>query len=265
MKRVVEGGEPFLFPGNDVGCLLIHGFTGTPNEVRSLGRHLANRGYTVLGVRLFGHATQEEDLFRVHYDDWIASVEDGFNMLRPNCRQLVAVGLSGGAVLALLLACHRQVEGVVAMSTPFSLPNDPRLPFARPLSYLWPRVAKPHRQPQETGDEGPLSYPNYPTRAIAEFDELLSEMRRSLPLVTAPTLLLQSERDASVGVAADAMERIFDSLGTRAKRKIWLDGDTHVITRDGTRDRVHREVTTFVEYIAAGSPAPDETPESGPR
>jgi len=25
---------PFLFEGNDIGCLLIHGFTNTPHEMR---------------------------------------------------------------------------------------------------------------------------------------------------------------------------------------------------------------------------------------
>ncbi|HBF40708.1 MAG TPA: carboxylesterase, partial [Anaerolineaceae bacterium] len=30
----MQGAEPFLFKGNDTGCLLIHGFTGTPFEMR---------------------------------------------------------------------------------------------------------------------------------------------------------------------------------------------------------------------------------------
>ena len=29
--------EPFYFPGNKTGCLLIHGFTGSPGEMRPLG------------------------------------------------------------------------------------------------------------------------------------------------------------------------------------------------------------------------------------
>ncbi|NTV37277.1 MAG: carboxylesterase, partial [Anaerolineaceae bacterium] len=49
--------EPFLLPGGKVGCLLIHGFTGTPKEMRWWGEDLAGRGYTVLAPRLAGHAT----------------------------------------------------------------------------------------------------------------------------------------------------------------------------------------------------------------
>lgn len=252
MKHLVEGAEPFLFTGNEIGCLLIHGFTGTPDSMRQLGRQLADRGYTVLGPRLYGHATREEDLYRVHYQDWIASVEDGFHLLRPRSQRLIAVGLSAGGVLALLLAAHFRLEGVVALSTPYRLPKDPRLALARPLSLLWPRVAKPHRDPNQKEHPPSLSYAHYPTWAIAEFNDMLSEMRRSLPLVTAPTLLLQSRRDASVGVAADAMEAIHHSLGSRDKRMIWLEGESHVITRDETRERVFKEITAFVAEVAAG-------------
>ena len=49
--------RPFFFAGGDVGCLLVHGFTGTPHEMRFLGERLAAQGYTVSGVCLAGHAT----------------------------------------------------------------------------------------------------------------------------------------------------------------------------------------------------------------
>ena len=44
MSMILEGGEPFFMPGNQIGCLLIHGFTGAPKEMRWLGDHLANEG-----------------------------------------------------------------------------------------------------------------------------------------------------------------------------------------------------------------------------
>ena len=52
---IIKTAEPFYFPGNSTGCLLIHGFTGTPKEMRPLGDFLADKGYSVLGIRLSGH------------------------------------------------------------------------------------------------------------------------------------------------------------------------------------------------------------------
>ena len=40
----MPGAEPFYFKGTAAGCLLLHGFTATPQELRGLGEHLAARG-----------------------------------------------------------------------------------------------------------------------------------------------------------------------------------------------------------------------------
>jgi len=44
-----------------------------------MGEYLAKRGYTVLGIRLFAHATQPDDMLRARWWDWLAAVEDGLN------------------------------------------------------------------------------------------------------------------------------------------------------------------------------------------
>ena len=54
---LVKNAEPFFYPGNETGCLLIHGFTGAPTEMQPLGKYLADCGYSVLGIRLAGHGT----------------------------------------------------------------------------------------------------------------------------------------------------------------------------------------------------------------
>ena len=74
--------EPFFIPGGKTGCLLLHGFTGTPKEMRMLGDSLAESGYTVLAPRHFGHAINPEAMGRARWQDWLASVEDGMNLLR---------------------------------------------------------------------------------------------------------------------------------------------------------------------------------------
>ena len=54
---ILQGAEPFFLPGSGKsGVLLIHGFTGTPAEMVLLGEYLQQQGYSVLAVRLCGHA-----------------------------------------------------------------------------------------------------------------------------------------------------------------------------------------------------------------
>ena len=54
--NIMQGAEPFFFEGNEVGCLVSHGFTGTTQSMRFLGEYLAGEGgLTVVGPRLEGH------------------------------------------------------------------------------------------------------------------------------------------------------------------------------------------------------------------
>jgi carboxylesterase len=127
MLQIIPTAEPFFFPApktssNSVGCLLVHGFTGTPKEMRGMGEYLARQGYSVLGIRLTGHATQPDDMRRSRCADWTVSVEDGYQLLRGVADNIYLVGLSMGGVLSLLMSTRLDVKGVVAMSTPYRLP-----------------------------------------------------------------------------------------------------------------------------------------------
>ena len=93
--------EPFFYPGGQTGCLLVHGFTGAPHEMHGLGKHLSGAGYSVLGVRLSGHGTDPKDMIRSRWRDWLASVEDGWNLLSGCTERIVVIGLSMGGVLSL--------------------------------------------------------------------------------------------------------------------------------------------------------------------
>ena len=94
-----------------------------------MGEYLNQQGLTCLGIRLNGHATDPEDMRRSRWTDWTASVEDGFHLLSGSVDRVFLVGLSMGGALSLLMSTKfaQHVAGVIAMSTPYSLPRDPRI------------------------------------------------------------------------------------------------------------------------------------------
>ncbi|MDP2995342.1 MAG: alpha/beta fold hydrolase, partial [Anaerolineales bacterium] len=162
MPQIIPTAEPFFFPGkganSKTGCLVTHGFTGAPKEMRWLGEYLNRQGYTVCSIRLNGHATKPEDMIRSRWQDWLLSVEDGYNLLRSCTDQVFLLGLSMGGVLSLTFASRfqagpenagRRVRGVVAMSTPYKLPDHPLLRFARPISWFIPTMPKGKGAPGE--------------------------------------------------------------------------------------------------------------------
>ncbi len=243
---IIPTAEPFFFPGNRTGCLLVHGFTGAPKEMRWMGEYLASKGYSVLGVRLAGHATQPDDMLRVRWRDWVTSVEDGYDLLKGATDQIFVMGLSMGGILSLLFAAQHPVSGVVAMSTPYALPDDPRLPFIKVLSWLQPKVHKgppDWRNPDAAKDH--VDYPYHPTRAIGELRDLLREMRLALPNVKVPVLLIHSRLDA--GVSPRNAEQILAHLGTQDKQLLWVENSGHVITREPDRQVVFKAAEDFIE------------------
>jgi carboxylesterase len=51
---IVTKAEPFYYPGNSTGCLLIHGFTGAPTEMRPLGGISSRSGLFCPGTKIGG-------------------------------------------------------------------------------------------------------------------------------------------------------------------------------------------------------------------
>jgi len=253
IPQLISGGEPFFFPGGACGCLLIHGFTGAPNEMRGLGEYLHGQGHTVLGVRLSGHATQPEDMIRARWWDWLASVEDGWHLLHGCTERVVVIGLSLGGVLALTFASEYPVAGVAALATPHHLPKDPRLPFIKPLSLIQPFLPKgPPDWRDPSANMGQVCYPVDPTRAYAEVRDLLTVMRQGLAKISAPGLFVYSKDDKTIQVDEHHAELIYAGLGSQQKEIVWLETSGHVITRDINRGLVFQAVAEFVEQISRG-------------
>src|SRR4029453_16615399 len=107
---VMPGAGTFYFEGSDDGCLLVHGFTGTPQNVRPLGDFLARRGLTVLAPRLAGHGTSVDEFEKTGPEDWISTVEGGLDQLKKTCSSVFVIGISMGGTLAMHLAATRGAD-----------------------------------------------------------------------------------------------------------------------------------------------------------
>jgi carboxylesterase len=258
MAEILPTAEPFFFPGGKTGCLLIHGFAGTPKEMRWMGEYLHQQGQTVLGIRLPGHATKPADMVRTRTADWLAAVEDGWHLLSGLVDEVFLVGLSMGGALALLMSTRLPVAGTIVMSTPYRLADDPRLKFTKALSVVMPYLPKPPRN-----DDDPsvgyfdkslwdyhVSYPVNPVRSIAELQTLLAEMRAALPQIKTPVLLIHSKDDGYV--VKDSLPSLYAAIGAADKTMLWIEGSGHVVTEEPPRGEVYQAANTFIQRVSAG-------------
>ncbi len=257
MPQIIATAEPFLFPGSRPGCLLIHGFTGAPKEMRWMGEYLASQGFSVLGVRLAGHATHPVDMVRARWTDWLASVEDGYHLLCGLADHIYLIGLSMGGALSLLMSTRLAVKGVVAISAIERIPADWRLRFVRPLSLFLRDVPKSQEPPgsgwfDEAAQKDHVSYPGNPLRSVLELERVIAEMRLALPQVRVPVLLIHSAQDRYV--PPDNMERIYSLLTSAPeKSRLVVQNSGHVATRDAARQQVFEAAAQFIRRVESGS------------
>ena len=247
---IVQNAEPFYFPGSTVGCLLIHGFTGAPTEMRPLGEYLADKGYSVLGIRLAGHGTDIADLNRMTWMDWSNSVLDGWNILQPLSERIFMIGLSTGGVLAFYHASFLPVDGVVSMSAFYAVEPDPRLRILPLYAKLVPYASKGESDWQDPNAvEDHFSYARYPTRALYQLTKLLEENRKVLPMVKVPSLLIHARKD--IGLPLHNLDRLYNAIGTpeNQKQKLVLENSGHVVTRDLDKELVFSEIHKFIQNI----------------
>lgn len=242
--------EPFFIPGGKNGCLLLHGFTGTPKEMRMLAETLGQENYTILAPRLAGHATHLDDMRHTTWRDWLASVEDGLNLLKGCTDQQVVMGLSMGGILALLAAARYDVSGVVAFSAPCALPADPRAAFLPYLTWLVPQVGKgkPDWRNLEAMQDH-VDYLAYPTRSVLQLKQLIQIMRDELSQVSVPALFVQSHADR--GITAESMDVLSAGVSSADKTQMWVENSGHVVIREPEREVIFTAVKKFVKRITS--------------
>ena len=242
--------------GRRLGCLLLHGFTGTPQEMRFLGECLHRDGHTVSGVRLAGHCTSVDDFARTTWTDWYGSARSGVEELQQDAAQVVVVGQSMGALLALKLAVeHPQaIAGLVLLAPALELSNPWVRRLGPALRLLLPLLKQTRRHlrrgerdvaDHQARSESP-SYRHVPLPALHQLLVLQDHVQSILSHVRQPALIMHSRQDHTCPPSNVALlERSLRG----PIRSVLLEDSFHVISIDVDRERVASEVTAFVAGV----------------
>jgi len=248
---VLPGAEPFAADGSEVGVLLSHGFTGSPQSLRPWAEHLAAAGLTVRLPRLPGHGTRWQDLNDTRWPDWYGELERAFDDLRGRCRQVFGMGLSMGGTLVIRLAEQRpaEVAGLVLVNP--SLGTERKdVKFALPLLHrVVPSLAgigSDIRKPGVTE----LAYERTPLRAMHSLSRLWPPVVADLGLVTAPVLLYRSRVDHVVEPMSGRLLR--DGASSTEVTEVILEDSYHVATHDHDAPAIFAGSLDFVRaHISA--------------
>src|SRR5256712_11956818 len=225
----------------DAAVLLLHGLTGTPQDMRSVADALADDGYTVSVPLLPGRGTCPADMDCLAWDDWMSCALAAYDDLAAGHREVIVGGLSAGATMALDLAPRRKPAALLLFATALAIRNR----FAYLTPYVW-RVVRSWPSPASDMvdlNAGAACYDPVPLRAVAELIAGISRVRGRLAEITCPALVAHAIDDRLVPVA------YAHDLAMRLGGPVWplfLEGTGHAITVDVRRDEVAAASVAFL-------------------
>ncbi|MEJ2870831.1 alpha/beta fold hydrolase [Actinomycetospora sp. OC33-EN08] len=229
---VMPGAEPFSADpeGAEIGVVLAHGFTGSPQSMRPWGEHLTAAGFAVRGPRLPGHGTHWRDMQATRWPDWYGEIARATDELLARYDTVLVFGLSMGGTLTLRIAEEygSAIAGICLVNPSVTtLRRDAA--FARYLARLWPwapGVANDVAKPGVTE----LGYDRVPLRAFVSLTELWTTVRADLARVTSPVLLYRSTDDHVVEPVNARL--VLDGVSATDVAEVVLHDSYHVATLD---------------------------------
>jgi carboxylesterase len=250
---VLPGAEPFGHdapgPGGEVGVLVSHGFTGSPQSMRPWAEHLAGEGFTVRLPRLPGHGTTWPELNRTRFEDWYAAVDAALTELTDRCPKVVLAGLSMGATLVTRLAEERggEVAGLMLVNPMYRL-EDWRLVALPLLKHVLPSTPAIGNDIRKEG-VNELAYSRTPLKALHSLIKACETVVHDLPQVTQPLLLLRSAEDHVVPASSSAL--LLSRVSSKDVTEVVLENSYHVATLDNDAPRIFELSTEFVRRVTS--------------
>lgn len=245
--------RPFSLPGRgEIGALLIHGFAGSPAELRPLAERLVEAGIGTEGVLLPGFGPDIDRLGDVRASAWLETARAGWRDLGHRYRHRILIGFSLGGTLALHVAADDPPDRLVLLAPLWRMlgpawPLGALLPAVRTfLPSVRPLARVDFRQPairdlvarasatidlDDAGVQAALrDRIHLPLAVIDDLWRFAIGARRVARRVDCPTLVVQGASDRLV--AAGDTRRLARAMRGRVELEI-VDGD-HLIVVPGS-------------------------------
>ncbi len=209
--------HPFSVGSGPPGSLLIHGFAGTPAEMRPLAEQLGGRQISATGMLLPGFGPEIAKLSQTNHTAWLDAARQAWHDIRAQNDQAILVGYSMGGAVAILLAAESPPDALVLIA-PFSGMNSWLFKSLAVLKYVVP-AWRPFRdadfddpavQAQLASMMPGLDIADPATRDFLRNEvslplSALDELRRigaaasaAAPEVVSPTVVIQGSADETV-------------------------------------------------------------------
>ncbi|WP_163102439.1 alpha/beta hydrolase [Peribacillus alkalitolerans] len=225
-----------------IGCLCIHGFTGSLYEVEPLAEYLRkNTNWEIIVPTLPGHE-EEGSLKGISYTEWMECAEEALQELIGYCEKVYVIGFSMGGMIACHLASKYPVEKLVLLSA------AAKYVHLRQLTLDIVDLVKEAVKGQHQQNELFLRYKNKikktPLSATIQFRTLVARVIPLMETISIPTLIAQGGLDGIV--PPKSADYIYQHLSSRDKKIIHVENAKHLICHCEEKLNLFQEIHSFL-------------------
>ena len=240
-------------------CLVVHGLTGTPQNMGPLIEGLEKAGYQVKAPLLNGHGEGLSKLAASKWQEWYALIVRSHDELKKNSKKVFFAGLSMGSLLGLKLAeeVGNDLDGLALLGVPWKLRPIFKyvvIPGIRytPLRWIIRSTAK-NFEKSVIDPEGRELYREHslarmPGPAVFEMMDLLRTVKKDIFIVTQPLLMIHGTKDHLAD--PKGMLEIKNSVASKKVEIAMMEHSAHVLTLDYDKKAAVKKVVSFFDSLA---------------
>src|SRR5262245_27762812 len=230
--------------------ILLHGFGGSPYDMRPLAERLAAHGYRAVVPALPAQTSASFAYGRgrmspTAYRDWLGDLLRDEATLTGMAPMLV--GFSMGGALAVIGAAQYPVSRLVLISPYFQLAVGGQWAAASPRWLRWLLPVVPKFAKGQISD--PEGYKAYQTgtylvtlRAFLQLTELAEIAKRKAAGLALPMLVMATRKDTVASF--EATRRLFE--GREQVEMVGCERGNHILAFDLDRERLMADVVAFL-------------------
>lgn len=247
MQRKPSLPRPFYVKKSRRGILLLHAYSGSPNDVRMLCRLLEKHRYTVSAPMLTGHGTMEPlDIVQASVQQWREDVQQALETLVQDCDEVAVFGLSMGGILAMdaLVGQSRPFLGGGVFCSPlFKNDNKVSENFLKYAQQVYRKAEIPDSQQQENL----IKIKEEQQQQMVAIEELGVNVGAKLGQLRLPVYIAQGGKDELI--SANTAFQTLEALKQTDVNFHWFAESGHVITVDPVHQQFEQTVLNFIENL----------------
>lgn len=246
MRRVRQLPKPLYAKHGKRAVLLLHAYSGSPNDVRMLARFLEKADYTVYAPLFNGHGTMEPyDILQEKAESWWADTKKAIHFLQSEQFSDIAVlGLSMGGIFAVRALEEESVIGGGFFCSPLS-PVKTNVPenFEKYVRQVLKTAGKSEKEINEKA----VAYRSLAEQQLMDIQDQAAIVESRLSDIQQPIFLAQAGKDEMIDPNG-----VFETARKLSRQRVtlqWYPESGHVITVGTARRELEKDVLEFLEKL----------------